>query len=415
MFLRRWRRNSTFKLITRASLLLLFLFNSVQLLLIKSAQRISLETPQTYNLMSHRPTRLFIAGIHWNNEKVLRERWNAAVVEVVQYFGPENVYVSIYESGSWDDSKGALGELDGKLADLGVERTLILDPETHQDSISHPPPNDVEGDGWIVTPRGKNELRRIPYLAKLRNRVMEPLHKLASPSESSESAQFFDTVLFLNDVYFSLDQLLTLLSTNNGNYAAACSLDFSKPPLYYDTFALRDDNGDKAVTQKWPYFRSARSRAKLLENSDSVPVKSCWNGIIAFSAQPFYNKPEPLAFRGVDDDLATLHVEGSECCLIHTDNPDRDKGVYLNPRVRVGYNLDAWLAVKDENWLSSGQILLGLWRNFLLRWTTTDWFSKMIVKRRVKEYTARTGRTEPGLHCLINEMQVLVWNGWGHV
>jgi len=32
------------------------------------------------------------------------------------------VYISIIESGSWDDTKGALGELDKELGELGVEK-----------------------------------------------------------------------------------------------------------------------------------------------------------------------------------------------------------------------------------------------------------------------------------------------------
>jgi hypothetical protein len=69
-----------------------------------------------------------------------------------------------------------------------------------------------------------------------------------------------------------------LLDTRGGDYAAACSLDFSKPPAFYDTFALRDSEGHAAVMQSWPYFRSRASR-DALKASEPVPVTSCWNGI----------------------------------------------------------------------------------------------------------------------------------------
>lgn len=72
--------------------------------------------------------------------------------------------------------------------------------------------------------------------------------------------------------------MLTLLNTNEGEYAAACSLDFSKAPSYYDTFALRDSEGYEHVTQTWPYFRSQKSRGAM-KMMDPVSVKSCWNGI----------------------------------------------------------------------------------------------------------------------------------------
>lgn len=69
------------------------------------------------------------------------------------------------------------------------------------------------------------------------------------------------------------------MNTNGGDYAAACSLDFAKPPSFYDTFALRDIEGHKHVMQTWPYFRAGGSRYALANNFDAVPVTSCWNGI----------------------------------------------------------------------------------------------------------------------------------------
>lgn len=69
------------------------------------------------------------------------------------------------------------------------------------------------------------------------------------------------------------------MDTNGGDYAAACSLDFSHPPLYYDTFALRDVEGNAHAIQTWPYFKAGGSRNALVKNLDAVPVTSCWNGI----------------------------------------------------------------------------------------------------------------------------------------
>ena len=72
--------------------------------------------------------------------------------------------------------------------------------------------------------------------------------------------------------------MFALLNTNEGEYAAACSLDFSKPPKYYDTFALRDADGLEHAMQTWPYFRSSKSRSAM-KRSKPVPVSSCWNGM----------------------------------------------------------------------------------------------------------------------------------------
>lgn len=124
------------------------------------------------------------------------------MLDLVSTLGPENVYVSVYESGSWDDSKGALRELDEELERMGVQRTITLDPRTHVEEISQTPAST----GWIDTPRGKKELRRIPYLSRLRNLSMKPLTDLAL------NGIIFDRILFLNDVVF------TVRASPNGNY-----------------------------------------------------------------------------------------------------------------------------------------------------------------------------------------------------
>jgi len=138
--------------------------------------------------------KIFIASIHWNNENILRSHWVPGVLGLVEHFGKENVYVSVQESGSWDDSKGALRELNQSLELTGVRRRIILDETTHADEIAKPPAES----GWIKTPRGAKELRRIPYLAGLRNLVLKPLEELA------EAGEHFDKILFLNDVVFTV-------------------------------------------------------------------------------------------------------------------------------------------------------------------------------------------------------------------
>jgi Cryptococcal mannosyltransferase 1. len=236
----------------------------------------------------HEPIRVFIASLHWNNEKILRNGWNKGVVDLVNTLGHDNVFVSVYESGSWDKSKDALRELDQELGRIGVGRKIVLEETTHADLIKGPP----EKEGWIEVSEGAMALRRIPYLSKLRNISLQPLLELAANGTS------FHYVLFLGDVFFTVgfcslskrvvisntlqvEDIITLLKTNNGHYAAACSLDFSKPPLFYDTFALRDVHGHEHVTQTWPYFRASKSRSAILHGKP-VPVSSCWNGIGRF-------------------------------------------------------------------------------------------------------------------------------------
>ena len=319
--------------------------------------------------------------------------------------GPKNVYVSILESGSWDDSKKVLKELDQALEQQGVNRTVTLKSSTHKDELEKP-----MGDGWIETPRGKRELRRIPYLSHLRNEVMEPLQQETDLNRS------YSRVVWINDVVFTAEDVIELLNTRDGNYAAACSLDFAKPPAYYDTFALRDSEGDEAATSTFPYFRSKDSRSAI-QRGMPVPVQSCWNGIVAFDAEP-WTGIDKLEFRGVPDSLASYHLEGSECCLIHADNPlTTSHGVWINPNVRVGYNSEAYKAVhENEPWPTAGSAFWGNWRNRVARWVTTTRLKKRLVEKRLNDWGRQDkSRFETGKKCLINEMQVLVENGWAHV
>ena len=194
--LRRFSRSSRTRVL-RATLILFaifFIVDVVSLIYARRHQNLPAKTPDV------RGQKIFIASIHWNNEAILRSNWNRAVLELVDYFGVGNVYISIYESGSWDGSKEALRLLDNDLEGKGAQRTVRLNETTHSEEMKQP-----ATDGWIQTPRGRKELRRIPYLSKLRNLALEPLNSLGDGIK-------FDKVLFLNDVIFTVRTPMTAYS-----------------------------------------------------------------------------------------------------------------------------------------------------------------------------------------------------------
>jgi hypothetical protein len=340
--------------------------------------------------------------------------WSNALVQLVTDLGPENVYVTILEGGSYDGTKDALSELDKKLGRLGVRRSITMEDETHADLIAQPPGKE----GWVTTRKGTKEFRRIPFLANIRNRTLRPLQELY------DAGEHFDYVLFLGDVVFTSEDISTLLNTNEGDYAAACSLDFSHPPLYYDTFVLRDSFSDPHLHPTWPFFRSRESR-HAVKRHQPVPVASCWNGIVSMPADLFVSSssnPKPLRFRALPDPLAAHHFEASECCLIHADNPlFAQKTVFMNPAVRVGYNHTAFDAVHANapHWLSSYEIFTGLWENRIRRWISMWFWSdrgrQRHLLRSLQAVEKETGVQEKAGWCVVDEMQVLVANGWKHV
>lgn len=187
----------------RVLLIFLLICDSLHILNIYRAQSASRNSPPP----PRNTKRIFIAAQHWNNAALLRDRWNDALVALVKVLGTQNVYVTIYESGSTDETKDALGELDVTLSELQVQRTVTLSNVTREEEISKEPTEH----GWIRTPTGETALRRIPFLAKLRNHILDTLGAL------SEQGQHFDTVLFLNDVvfkvcvvrYMAMERLLT--------------------------------------------------------------------------------------------------------------------------------------------------------------------------------------------------------------
>jgi len=153
-----------------------------------------MQSPQ-YKLMTPPPSlRLYVASLHYNNEALLRNYWNDAIIELSKTLGHANVFVAAYESGSSDNTRPALLELDARLAELRIPRSIVLSNKTHADEIADASAHK----GWVDSRQGIRELRRIPYLARLRNLSLKPLHEMA------EEGITFDKVLFLNDVVFQV-------------------------------------------------------------------------------------------------------------------------------------------------------------------------------------------------------------------
>lgn len=185
---RLYRRNSLRCLLVALVLFVVIAF--AEAFNIHSAlKQASLEQPKAFGQQ-----KIFIVGIHWNSEFILREHWIPALLALAKDIGPENVFVSIYESGSYDNTKAVLRLLDQFLDENGIPRKVVLDETTHADEISQTPSDS----GWIEIPNGTTQLRRIPYLARLRNIAMQPMYELQN------SNVVFDKVLFLNDVVFTV-------------------------------------------------------------------------------------------------------------------------------------------------------------------------------------------------------------------
>lgn len=295
---------------------------------------------------------IFIAAsLYDKGGRLVDGTWGRDVLELIDLLGDTNVFLSIYENDSGPNAEDALKRYEEKVR---CNSNLLYEEHLSTDNMSR-----------VTLPDGSKRIKRIAYLAGVRNRALEPLNE---PSNVT-----YDKVLFLNDVLFNpVDAIQLLFSTNvdrNGepSYGAACAVDFINPFKFYDTFATRDLEGYSMGVPFFPWFSNAGqglSRKDVLDGKDAVRVKSCWGGMVAFDAsylqasqKAVHDNPmpskigndsaqipdlsEPIRFRAVTD----LDWDASECCLIHADIinshaqtvPVNAVGIYQNPYVRVAY------------------------------------------------------------------------------
>ncbi|KAL2845860.1 cryptococcal mannosyltransferase 1-domain-containing protein [Aspergillus pseudoustus] len=280
---------------------------------------------------------VFIAAVLYDPlGEIAHGPWGNALVRLIKSLGEENVFLSIYENSSG----GGEGALQALAEQVTCNKSIVSEAGLQLGSLPR-----------VDLPGGEKRVRRIDYLAELRNRALLPLDQ--------RDARRYDKLLYLNDVVFDpVDALQLLFSTNAdthgvAQYRAACAVDFINPFKFYDTYATRDLQGYEIGLPFYPWFTSAgkgASRRDVLSGRDAVRVRSCWGGMVAFDAHHFQG-PDPVRFRAAGPEL---FWDASECCLVHADIQDRpsrgpdgiaDTGIYMNPFVRVSYD------ARSHSWL----------------------------------------------------------------
>ncbi|KAG4025250.1 hypothetical protein MFRU_062g00040 [Monilinia fructicola] len=304
------------------------------------------------------------------DEQLIDGFWGDNLVALVEAIGKERVFVSVYGG-----PKDALKRLNERLP--GVPKKIVAEVD---DSI------DLSTLHRITLPSGQTGVKRIEYLADVRNKALDPI-------TSGNVTEKYERVLFLNDVFFEVEGAMRLLWGTNVNeegkaeYKAVCGADFITSWKYYDTYATRDTEGYSIGVPIFPWFGGkgeSTSRNDVLAGKDAVRVKSCWGGIVAFDARFFQKeianttsaspqKKEPEASDHVDKpstSVAELPLkfrsepesfwDSSECCLIHADilatpdfpdfttntNEDWGEGIFMNPFVRVAYDKKSFTNIK---------------------------------------------------------------------
>ncbi|KAK6007289.1 hypothetical protein QM012_006297 [Aureobasidium pullulans] len=321
--------------------------------------------------------KIFIASSIYDKQGELASGpWAQNLLDLVDLLGPENVFLSVFEDDPANLARTSLEQFSQRVR---CNSSIVAG---HVDRASLP---------HIELPTGEKKLKRIEFLAHVRNRALLPLEDPESPAYSVH----FDKLLYVNDVVFDpVDAANLMFSTNvdkNGKarYHAACAADFINPFKYYDTFATRDDQGNGMGVPIYPWFSSSdlsNSRKDVLDQKDAVRVRSCWGGMTVFNSARWFQtvgthfdpgiaamgpshdttsspprpgdisnyttnthlsrdssskKTEPIRFRAELD----TYWDASECCLIHADleaaiqrSGSSSADIYLNPYIRVAYN-----------------------------------------------------------------------------
>ena len=123
----------------------------------------------------------------------------STLFRVASILGFNNVFVSIYENGSKDQTKALLNILDALLRSVGI-RVVIRTSQRTRGAFNH----------------------RIEYLAEVRNAALVPLHELRD-----REGEFFDTIVFMNDILPCVDDLLELIwQSRKQNAGVTCAADY---------------------------------------------------------------------------------------------------------------------------------------------------------------------------------------------
>jgi hypothetical protein len=334
----------------------------------KALQKICSASPESGRGNINNEKVFIAAALYDPGGSLLDGAWASSVLSLVDLLGPDNVHLSIYENDADEAAKAALHRFKSKVSceclpqlfrSIEIARGTDFFKGNNTIVSEHLTLKDIHS---VTVPSGQRRMKRIAFLAEVRNRALRPL-------EADPSVQF-DRLLFINDVMFNpVDAIHLLFSTNvdasgRAQYGAVCAMDFINAFKFYDRFATRDLEGYAMGIPFFPWFTDAGnglSRQDVLDQKDAVRVRACWGGMTAFEAKWFLEThSDTLFLSGSDSSTSTAFNvsplrfryeedpfwDASECCLIHADltylrhghNITTGSDIYTNPYIRVAYD-----------------------------------------------------------------------------
>lgn len=263
--------------------------------------------------LAARDHKYFFAINLYNSFDVIPDLF-ATLFRVAAILGYHNVYVSIYENGSSDQTKALLRIFDALTRSVGMRITIRTSMRT-RGAFNH----------------------RIEYLAEVRNAAFVPLHEL----RDSEN-EYFDTIIFMNDVLPCVDDILELIwQSRTNNAGITCAADYMYheeigSPVFYDNWVARDINGTALENAPFEAIFHHPDSGQRFQRHLPIQVQSCWNGIAVLDPAPFYSPPH-VRFRMAR--ITEGECSASECSLICNDYWEAGYGrILMVPRVKLAYD-----------------------------------------------------------------------------
>nr|ODN96169.1 alpha-1,3-mannosyltransferase [Cryptococcus depauperatus CBS 7855] len=248
----------------------------------------------------------------------------ATLFRVSAILGYQNVFVSIYENGSNDQTKALLRIFDALARTVGLRITIRTSMRT-RGLFNH----------------------RIEYLAEVRNAAMLPLHELRD-----NEGEVFDSVVFMNDILPCVDDLLELIwQSRRQNAGITCASDYMYhdeigAPVFYDNWVARDINGTALENAPFEQIFHHTESNHRFQRHLPIQVQSCWNGIAVLDPAPFYDPPH-VRFRMAK--LTNGECSASECSLICNDYFNAGYGrIVMVPRVKLAYDKKVYDIIHPE-------------------------------------------------------------------
>ena len=243
----------------------------------------------------------YISAVIYNIEPIIKD-WIDEMKSLIDYLGPENVIVSIYENGDCTDkTRKYLDFFESYLINHKVVNVINLEKLEEKEGVD-----------------------RIRFLARLRNRSLDLLYRIAD-------LDFDNTkIIFLNDIIYRFEDIIKLLATNNGNYDSVCAMDYYES--FYDTQAAIGLDG-KQFRRYFPYFYNKEQQDAYI-NGEPIRTFSCWNGVTVINAKAFEDR-DKLFFR------TGKKIRQSECTLLHADMYFMGyRKVLVNTQIAVAYTYE---------------------------------------------------------------------------